>query len=68
MMSAAELELPDDTEEERIIRWRIKELTHAGYTWPASLLLAARSDVDLHRARHLLSAGCPLDTALRILL
>ena len=40
-MTAAQLELPDDTEEERVIRWRISKLTQAGYRWPASLLIAA---------------------------
>ncbi len=67
-MTAAQLELPDDTEEERVIRWRISKLTQAGYRWPASLLIAARSDIDLHQASGLLQRGCPPETALKILL
>jgi hypothetical protein len=34
----------------------------------AAFELAERTDVDLHRATELLQAGCPVDTALRILL
>ena len=67
-MSAAKLETLDDTEEERIIRWRIEALTRAGYDWPASMMIAVRSDIDLHHASDLLRRGCPPDVALEILL
>ncbi len=67
-MSVAKLELPDEQEDERIIRWRLSELTRAGYDWPASMSLAARTDIDLHLATSLLDRGCPPRTALRILL
>ncbi len=67
-MSAAKLETLDDTEEERIIRWRIEALTRAGYDWPASMMIAVRSDIDLHFASNLLRRGCPPDVALQILL
>jgi hypothetical protein len=67
-MTAAELNRLDDTEFERVIRWRVDELTRAGYDWPASMLIAARPDIDLHAAGRLLERGCPVDTALRILL
>ena len=67
-MAAAKLEVLDDTEEERIIRWRMEALTRAGYDWPASMVIAARHDIDLHLAGELLDRGCPADTALRILL
>ena len=67
-MPAAKLQLPDETEDERIIRWRVEELLRAGYDWPVSMTLAARTDVDLHLATGLLCKGCPPDTALRILL
>ena len=67
-MAAAKLDALDDTEEERIIRWRMEALLKAGYDWSASMLLAVRSDIDLHLARSLVARGCPADTALRILL
>lgn len=67
-MSAATIDLHDETEAESVIRWRLAELTRAGYDWRASMHLAARRDIDLHQAADLLACGCPVDTALRILL
>jgi hypothetical protein len=67
-MSAAELELQVETEAERIERWRAEELERAGYDAAHAAELATRQDVDLHRAVDLLERGCPVDTALRILL
>ncbi|MGE5275244.1 MAG: hypothetical protein ACM3QU_15960 [Verrucomicrobiota bacterium] len=67
-MSAAELEVQIETETERIERWRAAELERAGYESLQAAELAARHDVDLHLAVDLLERGCPVDTALRILL
>lgn len=67
-MSAAELELEIDTEAERIERWRAEELERAGYESVHAAELAARQDVDLHLAVDLLERGCPVETAVRILL
>lgn len=67
-MPAAEVHLPDETETERIERWRAEELERAGYDPLAAGELATRHDVDLHLAIGLLEHGCPRDTALRILL
>jgi hypothetical protein len=67
-MSAAELEIQVETEAERIERWRAEELERAGYDAINAAELAARQDVDLHLAVGLLQRGCPVDTALRILL
>ncbi len=67
-MSAAKLEALEDTEEERIIRWRIEALTRAGYDWGASMMIAVRPDIDLHFASDLLRRGCPTELALQILL
>ena len=66
-MTAAEA-TRDGTEIERIERWRAEALERAGYDAPAARELAARLDVDLHRATDLLLAGCSQDLALRILL
>ena len=57
-----------DSELDRIERWRAEALERAGYERAAAAKLAARSDVDLHRAVELLEQGCPQDLALRILL
>ncbi len=67
-MSAAELEIQVETEAERIERWRAEELERAGYEPSHAAELAARNDVDLHLAVDLLERGCPVETALRILL
>jgi hypothetical protein len=67
-MSAAEVEIQVETEAERIGRWRAEELERAGYDPISAGELAARQDIDLHLAVDLLERGCPVDTALRILL
>jgi hypothetical protein len=67
-MSAAELDIQVETEAERIERWRAEELERAGYEPLQAAELAARQDVDLHLAVELLERGCPVGTALRILL
>jgi len=66
-MSAAELDLHQETESERIERWRVEELARAGYDADDAVELASRSYVDLHLAIELLERGCPPRTALRIL-
>jgi hypothetical protein len=53
---------------ERVEAWRAEELERAGYSHEAAAELAARHDVDLHRAVDLLRQGCPHDVALAILL
>ena len=65
-MTAAEVR--ERTEIERIERWRKDALERAGYPSEAAAALAARHDVDLHRAIELVQRGCPVETALRILL
>ena len=65
-MTAAELK--QETEQERIERWRADELERAGFDRTAAATLAARPDVDLHYAIDLLRAGCQPELALQILL
>jgi hypothetical protein len=48
--------------------WRTEVLEHAGYPTKIALALAADPHVDLHQAVQLLEHGCPVLTALRILL
>ena len=65
-MTAAEMVF--ESELTQVERWRIDELERAGYDPRAALTLAARHDVDLHRAIDLVRQGCPHDVALGILL
>jgi hypothetical protein len=67
-MSAAELDVYQETETERIQRWRVQELERAGYDESDAAELAGCCDVDLHLAIDLLERGCPSGTAVRILL
>ena len=67
-MAATDITLVDQTEIERIERWRTEELERAGYEPRAAGRLAVRHDVDLHIAVELLGRGCPADLALQILL
>jgi hypothetical protein len=67
-VAATDITLVDQTEIERIERWRAEVLEHAGYEPRAAGRLAVRHDVDLHTAVELLGRGCPADLALQILL
>jgi len=53
---------------EDVLLWRAEQLEAAGYEGDDILLLAERSDIDLHVAIGLLRKGCPSETAVRILL
>ena len=64
-MTAAQI--IEETEAARVIRWRAEELERAGFDAAAAAELAARSDIDLHRATALLESGCPAELALEIL-
>src|SRR3954447_12665379 len=55
------------SEQELVESWRAMELERAGYPAEAAAELAARTDVDLHRAVELLSKGCSTELALHIL-
>lgn len=66
-MSVVETQI-HETEDERVARWRLEQLTRAGYEETAALVLADIVDIDLHLAVDLVRQGCPSDTALRILL
>jgi hypothetical protein len=67
-MTTADLTTDQETERERVERWREEALTRAGYDEAAAAELARRTDVDLHLALELVGAGCPPETAARILL
>ena len=56
------------TEDDPVRRWRYDQLQRAGYPPSDARVLSARNDVDVHKAVKLLRDGCPVATALRILL
>jgi hypothetical protein len=64
--TAAQIQI-EETEADRVMRWRAQELERAGYSPTAAAELAERNDVDLHRATELLESGCPAELALEIL-
>ena len=55
------------SEQELVESWRATELERAGYSSQDAAELAARPDVDLHRAVELLARGCSPELALDIL-
>jgi hypothetical protein len=56
-----------ETELERVERWRTAELMRVGFAGDDAVVLAARTDVDLHQAIELVQRGCPPELAVRIL-
>ncbi len=66
-MSTVETELRP-TEQELVERWRSEELQRVGYPAELAEALAARGDVDLHRAVDLVRDGCAPELAAAILL
>jgi hypothetical protein len=67
-MTAAELHIAPETEQERVEHWRAEELVRAGFDPSDAIALAARHDIDLHLAVELVRQGCPYETAIDILI
>ena len=67
-MAATDMYVVDETEIQRIERWRAEELERAGFHPRQAGRLAMRHDVDLHAATGLLERGCSPELALKILL
>jgi hypothetical protein len=67
----AELKRPEGLERgadaELVLSWRFEVLFRAGYSRNQAFQLA-REDADLHLATELLERGCPIETAMEILL
>jgi hypothetical protein len=66
-MTAAEVQTPHN-ELSQVERWRADELERAGFDGRAAATIAARHDIDLHRATDLVRSGCSPELALQILL
>ena len=62
-----ELQIPIEGEPKKVYDWRLSVLERAGYGDQASRLALAGS-VDLHLAVELRKGGCPVATAVEILL
>jgi len=56
-----------ESEEERVVRWRLEQFRALGFE-PAEALRLTVSEADLREARALVAAGCSLRLALKILL
>jgi hypothetical protein len=67
-MTAADLHVTIETEQERVEHWRAEELVRAGFDPSDAIALAARHDIDLHFAVELVQQGCPYETAIDILI
>ena len=57
----------ESVEEHRVRRWRLDQFIAMGFAHALAATMTA-SPVDLAAARKLVAAGCPLETAARILL
>ena len=68
MTTTAETAPLDQTEGERVVRWRFEELVRSGYDFDAALELAVHAEIDLHLACKLVHEGCAPAIARRILL
>jgi len=55
----------EETETDRVERWRADELERAGYAPDTAHILSLRPDVDLHVAVGLIERGCPPALAAR---
>jgi hypothetical protein len=67
-MSTTHLTPTIEPEIELVELWRLETLHRAGYDVESASVLAASHEVDLHLAVDLLVRGCPVETALQILL
>lgn len=67
-MTAAQFEELEVSEVEAVLRWRFEALVRGGYDAGSAMILASHVEVDLHAAAGLLERGCPLETAMQIIL
>jgi hypothetical protein len=66
--TTAYLALAEEDEQFRILHWRLSELVRGGFDPKEATELALHVEIDLHQALELVRAGCPAETAARILL
>jgi len=63
----AEVE-PSQSEQLETRVWRLDQFTRLGFDSAGAELMADDAQIDLAQARRLIALGCPLETAVRILL
>jgi hypothetical protein len=61
-------ELEQSEEARRTHGWRLDQFVALGFDFARAAIMADDSRIDLAQARRLVAAGCPLETASRILL
>lgn len=66
-MTAAQFEDLEESEAVEVLRWRFDVLLRAGFDFEQAAVVAAHVDTDLHDAVALVERGCPVETAIRIL-
>ena len=59
---------PSQSEQPCTRVWRLDQFTRLGFDSAGAMLMADNAQVDLAQARRLIALGCPLETAVRILL
>ena len=59
---------PSQSEQLSTFGWRLDQFTRLGFDSAEATLMADDAQVDLAQARRLIALGCPLETAVRILL
>jgi hypothetical protein len=65
-LAPGEVDQADAADRTRV--WRLDQFIDLGFDVARAALMADDSRVDLAQARKLVAAGCPLETASRILL
>lgn len=59
---------PSQSEQLSTFGWRLDQFTRLGFDSADATLMADAAQVDLAQARRLITLGCPVETAVRILL
>lgn len=67
-MTTARFSRLDTEDATKILRWRLRTLTAAGYELDDAVVLASNVQIDLKAAVELIEGGCPSATAVRILI
>jgi hypothetical protein len=65
-LSLGELDQPDEVDWTQV--WRLDQFLALGFDVLQASLMADDTGIELAQARKLVALGCPLETALRILL
>jgi hypothetical protein len=67
-MTTIQHQARQESEHRCVALWRFGQLLRAGFDRRSAAAIARRRDVDLHVAVELAAMGCPIETALKIVL